>query len=96
MATIVSQSISDSDMTILKSQIYDKDNRDNPASLWLQGAIDGKINKSWIKFRSTWTPILMDDSSVSAISASKEEFVQQVVSRDDYQDRWQQVSGSLF
>jgi hypothetical protein len=94
MATIVSQSISDTDMILLKSRIYDKDNRDNPAQSWIQGCIDGKINKCWLKFRETWTPTLMDDASVLAISASKDDFIQQVVNRSDYKDRWLWASGS--
>ena len=38
---------------------------------------------------------LMDDVNVNAISASKEDFVSQVVNHSTYQTRYQQMSGSI-
>ena len=89
MATIVSQSISDVDMDILRYRIYDRDNQNNPASKWLQGSLEGKINNAYKAMKSEWVPILMDDSSISAISASKEGFVGQVINHSSYKTRFQ-------
>jgi len=88
MATIVSQSISDVDMDILRYRIYDADNENNPASKWLQGSLQGKINQAYKSMKSEWVPILMDDPNVSAISASEEEFVGQVTSHSQYKTRF--------
>ena len=96
MATIISQSISDIDMEILKYDIYDKDNESNPMSLWVSGAITGKVNNCYKRMQSEWIPKLMADSSVSAISASRDDFVNQVINRPDYSNRYTQMSSSSF
>ena len=95
MATQISQSISDIDMLILKNDIYDLDNPTNPMQKWVSQAIVGKINKCYLRMKDEWVTKLLDDNSVSAISASKDEFIQQVVNHPTYQNRYQQVSGSL-
>ena len=94
MATIVSQSIADADMLILQYQIYDEDNENNPATKWVDEALTGKINHCYKRMKTEWVPKLMDDASVSAISASKDDFVLQVTNRSDYENRYQQASGS--
>jgi len=96
MATIISQSISDIEMEILKHDIYDKDNESNPLSLWVSGSITGKINNCYKRMQSEWIPKLMADSSVSAISASRDDFVNQVINRPDYSNRYTQMSSSSF
>ena len=95
MATIISQSISDIEMEILKHDIYDKDNESNPLSLWVSGSITGKINNCYKRMQSEWIPKLIADSSVNAISASRDEFVNQVINRSDYSNRYTQMSGSI-
>ena len=95
MATIISQSISDIEMEILKNDIYDKDNESNPLSLWVSGSITGKINNCYKRMQSEWIPKLIADSSVNAISASRDEFVNQVINRSDYSNRYTQMSGSI-
>ena len=95
MATIISQSISDIEMEILKHDIYDKDNESNPLSLWVSGSITGKINNCYKRMQSEWIPKLIADSSVSAISASRDEFVNQVINRSDYSNRYTQMTGSI-
>tara|TARA_R100000152_G_C6616461_1_gene68598 strand:- start:4 stop:294 length:291 start_codon:yes stop_codon:yes gene_type:complete len=96
MATIVSQSISDTDMLLLKNDLYDENNPDNPADLWVEGALTGKINQCYKRMRNQWVPLLMEDNSISAISASKDDFVQQVVNHSSYQNRYhREVSGSI-
>ena len=96
MATIISQSISDIEMEILKHDIYDKDNESNPLSLWVSGSITGKINNCYKRMQSEWIPKLIADSSVSAISASRDDFVNQVINRSDYSNRYTQMSSSSF
>ena len=95
MATIISQSISYIEMEILKHDIYDKDNESNPLSLWVSGSITGKINNCYKRMQSEWIPKLIADSSVSAISASRDDFVNQVINRSDYSNRYTQMSGSI-
>ena len=96
MATIITQSISDIEMEILKHDIYDKDNESNPLSLWVSGSITGKINNCYKRMQSEWIPKLMADSSVVAISASRDDFVNQVINRSDYSNRYTQMSSSSF
>ena len=95
MATIISQSISDVEMEILKHDIYDINNSSNPLSLWVSGSITGKINNCYKRMQSEWIPKLMADSSVNAISASRDDFVNQVINRSDYSNRYTQMSGSI-
>ena len=95
MATIISQSISDTDMDLLKYKIWDENNENNPATKWVEEALEGKINQAYKTMKSEWVPKLMDDVNVNAISASKEEFVSQVVNHSTYQTRYQQMSGSI-
>ena len=95
MATIISQSISDTDMDLLKYKIWDENNGNNPATKWVEEALEGKINQAYKTMKSEWVPKLMDDVNVNAISASKEDFVSQVVNHSTYKTRYQQMSGSI-
>ena len=95
MSTIISQSISDTNMELLKYRIWDENNENNPATKWVEEALEGKINQAYKTMKSEWVPKLMDDVNVSAISASKEDFVSQVVNHSTYQTRYQQMSGSI-
>ena len=95
MATIISQSISDIEMEILKHDIYDENNESNPLSLWVSGSITGKINNCYKRIQSEWIPKLIADRSVNAISASRDEFLNQVINRSDYSNRYTQMSGSI-
>ena len=95
MATIISQSISDVEMEILKHDIYDINNSSNPLSLWVSGSITGKINNCYKRIQSEWIPKLIADSSVNAIYASRDEFVNQVINRSDYTNRYTQMYGSI-
>ena len=95
MSFIISQSISDTDMNLLKYRIWDENNENNPATKWVEEALEGKINQAYKTMKSEWVPKLMDDVNVNAISASKEDFVSQVVNHSTYQTRYQQMSGSI-
>ena len=95
MSFIISQSISDTDMELLKYRIWDENNENNPATKWVEEALEGKINQAYKTMKSEWVPKLMDDVNINAISASKEDFVSQVVNHSTYQTRYQQMSGSI-
>jgi hypothetical protein len=95
MSFIISQSISDTDMELLKYRIWDENNENNPATKWVEEALEGKINQAYKTMKSEWVPKLMDDVNVNAISASKEDFVSQVVNHSTYKTRYQQMSGSI-
>tara|TARA_B100000902_G_C27193873_1_gene855370 strand:+ start:891 stop:1181 length:291 start_codon:yes stop_codon:yes gene_type:complete len=95
MSTIISQSISDTDMELLKYRIWDENNENNPATTWVEGAIVGKVSNAYKAMKTEWVPRLMDDPNVNAISASKEDFVNQVVNHSTYKTRYQQMSGSI-
>ena len=84
-------SLTDLQQKILSNDLY---NAADNAGLdkWIQDAVDGKINNCWKRFQTEWTTKLLDDSTVSAISASKSDFVDQVTSRSDYKNRLQRGS----
>ena len=82
MALNVSGSISDTDEKLLLNDLLGIQD-------WVDGALTGKINNCWKRFQSEWTTKLLNDESVSAISASREEFVEQVTNRSDYKNRAQ-------
>ena len=82
MALNVSGSISDTDEKLLLNDLLGIQD-------WVDGALAGKINNCWKRFQSEWTTKLLDDPSVSAISASKSDFVEQVTNRADYKTRTQ-------
>ncbi len=82
MALNVSGSISDTDEKLLLNDLLGIQD-------WVDGALDGKINNCWKRFQTEWTTKLLDDETVTAISASKADFVEQVTNRTDYKTRTQ-------
>ena len=82
MALNVSGSISDTDEKLLLNDLLGIQD-------WVDDSINGKINNCWKRFQSEWTTKLLNDSTVSAISASKSDFVEQVTNRSDYKNRAQ-------
>ena len=80
-------SITDLQQKILSNDLYnDTDNAG--LDLWIQNAIDGKINNCWKRFRTEWTTRLMDDSSFTdAIPSNQTDFVNLVLARSDYKNR---------
>ena len=85
MALNVSGSISDTDEKLLLNDLLGIQD-------WVDDSINGKINNCWKRFQSEWTTKLLNDSTVSAISASKSDFVEQVTNRSDYQNRTERDS----
>ena len=82
MALNVSGSISNTDEKLLLNDLLGIQD-------WVDGALTGKINNCWKRFQTEWTTKLLNDETVSAISASKSEFVEQVTNRTDYKTRTQ-------
>ena len=86
MALNVSGSISDTDEKLLLNDLLGIQD-------WVDGALTGKINNCWKRFQTEWTTKLLNDETVTAISASKSEFVEQVTNRTDYKTRTQRDAG---
>ena len=82
MSLNVSGSISDTDEKLLLNDLLGIQD-------WVDGALTGKINNCWKRFQTEWTTKLLDDETVTAISASKSDFVEQVTNRTDYKTRTQ-------
>ena len=82
MALNVSGSISNTDEKLLLNDLLGIQD-------WVDGALTGKINNCWKRFQTEWTTKLLADETVTAISASKSEFVEQVTNRTDYKTRTQ-------
>ena len=80
-------SLTDLQQTILSNDLYnDTDNAG--LDLWIQNAIDGKINNCWKRFQREWTTKLMDDESFTdSIPSNQADFVALVTARDDYKNR---------
>ena len=82
-------SLTDLQQKILSNDLYnDTDNAG--LDLWIQNAVDGKINNCWKRFRNEWTQKLMDDSSFTdTIPSNQADFVALVTARSDYKNRKQ-------
>ena len=80
-------SLTDLQQTILKNDLYsDTDNAG--LDLWIQNAVDGKINNCWKRFQQEWTTKLMnDDSFTDPIPSNQADFVALVTARSDYKNR---------
>ncbi len=82
-------SLTDLQQTILSNDLYNA--ADNAGlDLWIQNAVDGKINNCWKRFQSEWTTKLMnDDSFTDPIPSNQADFVALVTARSDYKNRKQ-------
>ena len=80
-------SLTDLQQTILSNDLYnDTDNAG--LDLWIQNAMDGKINNCWKRMRTEWTTKLMDDDSFTVpIPSNQADFVALVTARSDYKNR---------
>ena len=80
-------SLTDLQQKILSNDLYnDTDNAG--IDLWIQNAVDGKINNSWKRFQQEWTTKLMNDSSFTdPIPSNQTDFVNLVTARSDYKNR---------
>ena len=80
-------SLTDLQQTLLSNDLYnDTDNAG--LDLWIQNAIDGKINNYWKRMQREWTDKLMaDESFTDPIPSNQADFVALVTARDDYKNR---------
>ena len=80
-------SLTDLQQTILKNDLYsDTDNAG--LDLWIQNAVDGKINNCWKRMHRDWSQRLTDDPSFTdPIPSNQSDFVDLVVARPDYKNR---------
>ena len=73
--------LNDTDQKILKNDLLD-------INEWCQNAITEKTNNSWKRMQSNWTTKLMnDDSFTDPIPSNKDDFVNLITARSDYQTR---------
>jgi hypothetical protein len=79
--------LTETQQKILSNDLYnDTDNAG--IDTWIQGAMDGKVNNCWKRFRNEWTQRLMDDSSFTdPIPSDQTAFVNLVLARADYKNR---------
>jgi hypothetical protein len=79
--------ITDLQQTLLSNDLYnDADNAG--IDLWIEKAVEGKINNCWKRFRQEWTQKLMDDESFTdSIPSNQADFVALVTARSDYKNR---------
>ena len=86
-------SLTDLQQKILSNDLYnDTDNAG--LDLWIQNAVNGKINNCWKRFQTEWTTKLMnDDSFTDPIPSNQADFVALVTARSDYKNRKQRDDG---
>ena len=79
--------ITDLQQQILSNDLYnDTDNAG--LDLWIQEAVNGKINNCWKRMQREWTDKLMNDSSFTdPIPSNQADFVKLVLSQKDYKNR---------
>jgi hypothetical protein len=78
--------LTDLQQQILSNELYnDTDNAG--IDVWIQGAMNGKINKSWKQFQNHWTNVLINDASFTdGIPSAQADFVTLILARDDYKN----------
>ena len=85
--------LTDLQQQILSNDLYnDTDNAG--LDLWIQNAVDGKINNCWKRMKNEWTTKLIDDDSFTdPIPSNQADFVALVTARSDYKNRKQRDDG---
>ena len=79
----ITVTINDTDQKCMKNDLLDLDQ-------WVQDAVTGKSNNCWKRFQQEWTTKLMNDETFTdPLPSVKEDFVNLVTSRPDYQNRSQ-------
>ena len=61
--------------------------------VWVDGAIDGKVNNCKKRMIAEWLPKLYADESVTQIPANEDEMIALVVARADYYNRVEREQG---
>ena len=81
-------SITDTEQTILSDSLYNNPADNSGLDLWLQNALDGKVNNCWKRMHEQWSKKLMNDASFSdPIPSVQADFVAMVIARADYTTR---------
>ena len=81
-------SITDLQQKILSNDLYNDMSDNAGLDLWIQNAVDGKINNCWKRMQREWTQKLMDDDSFTdPIPSNQADFVNLVTARSDYKNR---------
>jgi hypothetical protein len=71
---------------VLKNDLLD-------AQVWVNGAIDGKVNNCKKRMIAEWLPKLYADESVTQIPANEDDMIALVVARSDYLNRVERENG---
>ena len=80
--------LTDLQQTILSHDLYNDVDNNAGVDIWIQNAVDGKVNNCWKRMQSTWTTKLMnDDSFTDPIPSNQADFVALVTARPDYKNR---------
>ena len=83
-------SITDLQQKILSDSLHNDMSNNAGLDLWIQNAVDGKVNNCWKRMRTEWTQRLMDDDSFTdPIPINQADFVNLVTARSDYKTRKQ-------
>ena len=83
-------SITDLQQKILSDSLHNDMSNNAGLDLWIQNAVDGKVNNCWKRMRTEWTQRLMDDDSFTdPIPSNQADFVALVTARSDYKTRKQ-------
>jgi hypothetical protein len=70
---------------VLKNELVD-------VQIWVDGAIEGKINNCKLRMCEEWRKILYADESVTQIPTDNDELVALIIARDDYKSASQRQS----
>jgi hypothetical protein len=78
--------LTDLQQQILSNDLYN--HTDNAGiDVWIQGAVDGQINRSWKIFQEHWSGVLLDDDSYTdGIPSAQADFVTLILARADYKN----------
>ena len=70
---------------VLKNELVD-------VQMWVDGAIEGKINNCKLRMCEEWRKILYADESVTQIPSDNNELVALIIARDDYKSALERQS----
>ena len=83
---ISQRTLSSKEEAVLKNDLLN-------VEVWVDGAIDGKVNNCKKRMIAEWLPKLYADESVTQIPANEDEMIALVVARSDYLNRVEREQG---
>ena len=83
---ISQRTLSSTEEAVLKNDLLN-------VEVWVNGAIDGKVNNCKKRMIAEWLPKLYADDSVTQIPANEDEMIALVVARADYYNRVEREQG---